>query len=591
MVQIRTAVVLLGILAVSSPAFAGDKGIFVSPTTGVPVSSVWGVFVGVSEYQHKDLNLTYAAKDAQALHKFFVGEFAGKVPEDHFALVLDKKATRGDILGALAEVFNRAFEQDLVVISLSMHGLPDAKGSDLFFLAHDTDPNKPWDRGVSRDDILKLMGKSKARKVVMLIDACNSGGFGSAASVIAMKNVNLADVNRLLVAMGQAQDGIAIITSSSAAERSQEGEKFCGGHGAFTCALLTGLKGDADTNNNGLVELREAFDFAYRTVKESTGGVQNPHIEGRFDNGLPLAMVSATATRAKVAVSIDVPDADDRRLERADASDYEKLLQDTRKLAESKRKYREKLEETWKKVKEILSTNELDIGKRKAVANKFLTEFPEENPHAKEIEGLLTARDGEAKDVNVLTPLLKRSEDKPVVAQDIAKPGSPESSEGGKHTHDGIYLHFSSGPGIGTLSNDDVGDTSIAHLLNLQFGYSATANLELSLDLYGCYIYNADFGYDSENGWGGVGGGLSYYVMPYNLFANLSFGYARFNSSMDIGGGHGIALQAALGKEWWISDNWGIGPALHFSYARAFSERSRSASGYSGALLLSFAYN
>jgi len=278
MIWVRVAVASLLMLAVSAPVSAGEKGIFVSPTTGVPVTSVWGLFVGVSEYQHKDLNLNYASKDAQALHKFFAGEFAGKVPEDRFALLVDRHATRGNVLKALSEVFNRAFEQDLVIISLSMHGLPDLKGSDLFFLAHDADPNMPMDRGISRDDIIKLMGKSRARKVVMLIDACNSGGFGTAGPVVAMKNVNTADVNRLLVAMGQAQDGIAIITSSSAAERSQEGEKFCGGHGAFTCALLNGLKGAADTNDNGLVELRETFDFVYRAVKEATGGVQNPHM-------------------------------------------------------------------------------------------------------------------------------------------------------------------------------------------------------------------------------------------------------------------------------------------------------------------------
>ncbi|MBI5386350.1 MAG: caspase family protein [Verrucomicrobia bacterium] len=307
MTQIRAIVVYAGVLALSSPAFAADKGVFVSPTTGVPVSSVWGVFVGVSQYQHKELNLSYAAKDAQALHGFFKGVFAGRVPEDHFALVLDDKAARGNILKALAEVFNRAFEQDLIIVSLSTHGLPDTKGSDLFFLAHDTDPNMPMDRGISRDDIMKLMGKGRARKVVMLIDACNSGGFGTAGPVLAMKNVSAADVNRLLVAMGQAQDGTAVITSSSAAERSQEGQKFCGGHGAFTCAMLGGLQGAADTNNNGLVELRELYDFTYRAVKDSTGGLQNPLISGNFDNGLPLAFVTRQAPLARVEPATPSP--------------------------------------------------------------------------------------------------------------------------------------------------------------------------------------------------------------------------------------------------------------------------------------------
>jgi hypothetical protein len=95
MLPIRIVAAAMVVLVLSAPGLAADKGVFVSPTTGVPVSSVWGVFVGVSQYQHKELNLNYAAKDARALHGFFRGVFAGRVPEDHFALVLDAKATRG----------------------------------------------------------------------------------------------------------------------------------------------------------------------------------------------------------------------------------------------------------------------------------------------------------------------------------------------------------------------------------------------------------------------------------------------------------------------------------------------------------------
>jgi len=266
-----------------------DKGIFVSPTTGVPVNSVWGVFVGISEYKQKDLNLSYADKDAKALHSFFSKQFVGKINKDHFKLLLNANATRRNVLKSLQEVLNRAMEQDLVIISMSMHGMLDMSGRSLYFLTHDTNPNELWDRGLGQQDIVNMIARSKARKIVMLLDTCNSGGFGSNKTLLAMKNVNTGDVNRLLSAMGKSQDGIAVITSSSAAERSQEGRKFCGGHGAFTCSLLTGLKGSADSNRNGLIEVRELFDYTYRNVKQSTDGIQNPNIEGRYDNGLPLA--------------------------------------------------------------------------------------------------------------------------------------------------------------------------------------------------------------------------------------------------------------------------------------------------------------
>jgi len=274
---------------VASSAAIQTRDIFVSPTTGVGVGSVWGVFIGVSQYQNTELNLKYADRDAQALHDFFATQFQERIPADQFKLLTNKEASRGKILRALGEVLRRAQPEDLVILSLAMHGLLDASGEDLYFLTHEADPNFPEDEGISRHDLLRQISRSKARKIVLFLDACHTGAFSSFSPLLAMRAANATDVNRLLNAMGRAQAGMAVLSSSSAAERSQEGEKFCGGHGAFTCGLLTGLRGEADTNRNGLVELRELYDYTYRAVKTSTDGYQNPAIEGRYDNGLPLA--------------------------------------------------------------------------------------------------------------------------------------------------------------------------------------------------------------------------------------------------------------------------------------------------------------
>ena len=290
--QFIIIVFLSATLVVPSAAVHAEmpsQHLFVSPTTGDGVSSVWGVFVGVSTYAHKDLNLTYAHKDAEKLYQFFVTQFQGKIPADQFNLLQNEQAQRGPILRAIKEVLRRAQREDVVVIFLAMHGLLDASGEDLFFLTHDTDPNLPEDEGVSRHDLLRQVSKSKAGKIVLILDACHTGAFGSSSTVVKQRAVNAASINRLLKEMGQAEKGLAVFSSSSAAEFSLEGKRYCGGHGAFTCGILTGLQGEADTNRNGLVELRELYDFTYRTVTKSTRGLQSPDIDGRYDNGLPLA--------------------------------------------------------------------------------------------------------------------------------------------------------------------------------------------------------------------------------------------------------------------------------------------------------------
>jgi formylglycine-generating enzyme required for sulfatase activity len=343
--------------------------VFVSPTTGVAVGTVWGVFVGVSQYQNRALNLTYADRDAHSLYMFFSEHFAGRISPDHFRLLINEQATRGRVLQALSETLRLAQPEDLVVISLAVHGLPDAAGNDLYFLAHDTDPNYPEDRAISQYDLIKQIQRSKARKIVLMLDACHAGSFGNFP--LAMRSASSAEVNRMLATLGQVQDGIVVLTSSSAAEQSQEGEKFCGGHGAFTCALLEGLKGKGDSDRNGLVQIRELFDFTYREVKELTKGRQHPAIEGHYDNGLPLATTLTLEEQKLVGTTKK-----DQKY-----TDYEAL--------KTKAEYQLKLERAWQAVDGIARMQELPSDSRLSAVNQFLQEFPEDNRHRSDADKLI----------------------------------------------------------------------------------------------------------------------------------------------------------------------------------------------------------
>lgn len=289
--------------AAISESTAKDRGVVVSNESRVDLSVVWGVFIGVSQYQDRSLNLTYADKDATELHRFFAEQFRGRIHPDHFHLLTNQEANRGQVLRTVGEVLRRAQPEDVVILSLAMHGVLDPSGEDLYFLTHEADPNLPEDNAISRHDLLRQISRSKARRIVLFLDACHTGAFGSSGALVAMRASDATDINRLLSAMGKAQTGIAVLSSSSAAERSQEGEQFCGGHGAFTCGLLTGLSGAADENRNGLIEIRELFDFTYRAVKISTKGLQNPSIEGRYDNELPLAHAGESLDSEGVARS------------------------------------------------------------------------------------------------------------------------------------------------------------------------------------------------------------------------------------------------------------------------------------------------
>lgn len=105
-----------------------------------------------------------------------------------------------------------------------------------------------------------------------------------------------------------------------------------------------------------------------------------------------------------------------------------------------------------------------------------------------------------------------------------------------------------------------------------------------------------------------LGLGMTYYFMPYNLYLSGSTGvlissldlrdhsYSLSEPYEDSSGALflGIGLGLTLGKEWWISENWGLGLALmaHYGFGTAISFDYQGRLHQGGlALLTSLSYN
>jgi len=252
-----------------------------------PKTKVWAVVVGVSKFVHPNVRgLKYADKDAISFYDYLRSPYGGAVEHDKAKLLVNERATRAEILKAVKDVLKRAFEDDMVILYFATHGMVDADTDELYFLGYDTDPTNLLATGIAQSDLERLMRISKAGKVVFITDACHSGGLGIA---LAMRGQE--EVARFLAKVAEAKDGIAVLSASSANEFSQEGERWGGGHGVFTYYLLRGLKGEADFDADGIVTIREVYDYLYRKVAEDTAGGQHPELKGNFDNNLPLGIV------------------------------------------------------------------------------------------------------------------------------------------------------------------------------------------------------------------------------------------------------------------------------------------------------------
>ena len=74
--------------------------------------------------------------------------------------------------------------------------------------------------------------------------------------------------------MAGAGSGRVILTASGGREVAQESSEI--GHGVFTYYLLEGLRGAADIDHDGRVDIDEIYKYVSQKVSSATHGRQNP---------------------------------------------------------------------------------------------------------------------------------------------------------------------------------------------------------------------------------------------------------------------------------------------------------------------------
>ena len=152
-----------------------------------------------------------------------------------------------------------------------------------------------------------------------------------------------------------------------------------------------------------------------------------------------------------------------------------------------------------------------------------------------------------------------------------------QPSDPGFHAHDGFYLSLCGGFGGLTWADDEPPVTSemSGATGNLDFkigGAVMRDRLILSGDLITAHAPNpkekgnsAPVANNASLRMGIIGMGATYYFMPVNIFLSGTFGIGRFTE--DFGNGQqtsdgGLGFQLKVGKEWWVSKDWGIGVSV-----------------------------
>lgn len=248
--------------------------------------------IGVSEYSDAEMNLRYAAKDAQDM----IDQF-GKPSEYelvHTKIITNAEATREKIL-ATKEFLVKSNPWDIVMVYFAGHGLL-SNDYEWYFATHDIDFSVPEKKGLSYEEMQSLFEGVPSYKRVLLLDACHSGevdkesmAFAAGGKVtqnvgargfksVSKPKVGMDNSFALMQSMFSNLEkgtGAAVISSAGGAEFAFESSEWK--NGVFTYSVLEGIRtGKADRNKDKEITVSELRDYVFTRVKELTQGKQNP---------------------------------------------------------------------------------------------------------------------------------------------------------------------------------------------------------------------------------------------------------------------------------------------------------------------------
>lgn len=194
------------------------------------------------------------------------------------------------------------------------------------------------------------------------------------------------------------------------------------------------------------------------------------------------------------------------------------------------------------------------------------------------------------------------------VSSTLAVLGSPALAESASQTHDGFLLRLNLGFGYESLSisNSD-SDLSIGGFgagANVALGGLVAADLAIQAELFGSAVVSPNVSQDGVDlgeandvtlNLSGLGVGITYWIMPTNLYLVGMVGLSK--ATIEVEGSTfesdwGLALQAIVGKEFWVGDEWGVGFAGQLLWANVPTDTdSSSASYFAFNVLFSATYN
>jgi hypothetical protein len=232
--------------------------------------------------------LRFAVSDANALKKV-LEEMGGVYPENSILLAEPSRSVFFEEFDKMEKAIRQAKSQyHRVEIIFYYSGHSD----ETYMLL--------GNEKVSYRELRGAIGQMEADVRIAILDSCASGSFARIKG----------GRKKLPFLMDSAYDmkGYALMTSSSADELSQESDRLKGSF--FTYNLISGLRGAADTTQDGKITLNEVYHFAFNQTLAQTEktlvGPQHPNYAIRMTGTGDVVMTDIKRSSAVLSIHKDL---------------------------------------------------------------------------------------------------------------------------------------------------------------------------------------------------------------------------------------------------------------------------------------------
>jgi hypothetical protein len=228
----------------------------------------WGFIIGIEDYNRMP-NAEYARNDALIVRDYFIRVLG--IPKENIKTLLDQGATKSHIEKYLKQDIPESIGKDATLyIYYAGHGMAGTKNGAPYLIPYDGDERDIEKNGYKLISLYRDLQQLNIKRTYLFLEA------GFTPKALPASTAPTESDQPLLVDIQHSPDSPKSIIIMGAASANQTKNLFAEKrHGLFTYYLLRGIKGEADTDDDGWNSVKEVFGYIYSYVTNQSRHMQS----------------------------------------------------------------------------------------------------------------------------------------------------------------------------------------------------------------------------------------------------------------------------------------------------------------------------